>query len=237
MKSSITFDFPSSNRFLLSITASHLDSCQLIRLPCMPGGKLSPPLPPKKVMICMPPVDSLSSSSSSVSPSPLGYPQKCPPPKGLPSHHHHHHPAAALLASQLAGLSSLHHQSHGHPLQLQYGSVHRPSRIIEELNKTLALSMQRFERSVEPCGCCCCLFGPPPTPISHSHASTVGRLFYLTRQVVEDKFILTMAAFSSSGRRRLREKGPKYKMVKDTKTQKKRTSVKNVKNKHRHEIT
>ncbi|CAL8344507.1 unnamed protein product [Merluccius merluccius] len=125
------------------------DSCQLIRLPCMPGGKLSPPLPPKKVMICMPPVDSLlsSSSSSSVSPSPLGYPQKCPPPKGLPSHHHHHHPAAALLASQLAGLSSLHHQSHGHPLQLQYGSVHRPSRIIEELNKTLALSMQRFESS------------------------------------------------------------------------------------------
>ncbi|KAJ3595261.1 hypothetical protein NHX12_004565 [Muraenolepis orangiensis] len=89
------------------------DSCQLIRLPCMPGGKLSPPLPPKKVMICMPPgggsIDSRSSS--------------------------------------LAGLSSLHHQSHGHPLQLQYGSIHRPSRIIEELNKTLALSMQRFESS------------------------------------------------------------------------------------------
>ncbi|KAM7379403.1 hypothetical protein PAMP_004957 [Pampus punctatissimus] len=38
-------------------------------------------------------------------------------------------------------------QSHGHPLQLQYGSLHAPSRIIEELNKTLALSMQRFESS------------------------------------------------------------------------------------------
>lgn len=56
------------------------------------------------------------------------------------SHHH-----ATLLPSQLAGLA---HQSHGHPLQLQYGSLHAPSRIIEELNKTLALSMQRFERSV-----------------------------------------------------------------------------------------
>ncbi|CAL8315503.1 unnamed protein product [Gadus morhua 'NCC'] len=130
------------------------DSCQLIRLPRMPGGKLSPPLPPKKVMICMPPGGAVDSLSSSVSPSPLGgggggYPQKCPPPKGLLSHHHHHHhhPAAALLASQLAGLSSLHRQSHGHPMQLQYGSIHRPSRIIEELNKTLALSMQRFESS------------------------------------------------------------------------------------------
>lgn len=44
----------------------------------------------------------------------------------------------------------MHHGSlgghHGHPHQLQYGSV--PSRIIEELNKTLALSIQRLERSV-----------------------------------------------------------------------------------------
>uniref|UniRef100_A0A3Q1GSW6 Phosphatase and actin regulator n=1 Tax=Acanthochromis polyacanthus TaxID=80966 RepID=A0A3Q1GSW6_9TELE len=79
------------------------DSCQPMKLPCMPGGKHSPPLPPKKVMICVPP-GGLDSSSS---PSP-----------------------------------------HGHPLQLQYGSLHAPSRIIEELNKTLALSMQRFERLV-----------------------------------------------------------------------------------------
>ena len=67
--------------------------------------------------------------------------QKCAPPQGMPSHH------GTLLPSQLACLSSL-HQSHGHPLQLQYGSLHAPSRIIEELNKTLALSMQRFERLV-----------------------------------------------------------------------------------------
>ncbi|KAK5889097.1 hypothetical protein CesoFtcFv8_015129 [Champsocephalus esox] len=63
-----------------------------------------------------------------------------PPKKGMP---HHHGP---LLPSQLAALSSL-HQSRGHPFRLQYGSLHAPSRIIEELNKTLALSMQRFESS------------------------------------------------------------------------------------------
>uniref|UniRef100_A0A672YB07 Phosphatase and actin regulator n=1 Tax=Sphaeramia orbicularis TaxID=375764 RepID=A0A672YB07_9TELE len=116
------------------------DSCQPMKLPCMPGGKHSPPLPPKKVMICVPP-GGLDSNSPSPSPNPLsGLSQKCvPPPQGMPPHH------GTLLPSQLVGLSSL-HQSHGHPLQLQYGSLHPPSRIIEELNKTLALSMQRFER-------------------------------------------------------------------------------------------
>lgn len=124
-----------------------IDSCQPMKLPCMPGGKHSPPLPPKKVMICVPaggPLDS-SSCSSSPSPSPngmCGMPQKCGPPLGLPPHH-----GVTLLPSQLAGLSAALHQSHGHPLQLQYGSLHAPSRIIEELNKTLALSMQRFENS------------------------------------------------------------------------------------------
>ncbi|XP_023820848.1 phosphatase and actin regulator 1 isoform X1 [Oryzias latipes] len=109
------------------------DSRQPVKLPCMPGGKHSPPLPPKKVMICVPPgLDS---------PNPLStYPPKCGPPKGVPPH------LSNLLPSHLAGLSSL-HQSHGHPLQLQYGSLHAPSRIIEELNKTLALSLQRFESS------------------------------------------------------------------------------------------
>uniref|UniRef100_A0A7N8XAL8 Phosphatase and actin regulator n=1 Tax=Mastacembelus armatus TaxID=205130 RepID=A0A7N8XAL8_9TELE len=102
------------------------DSCQPMKLPCMPGGKHSPPLPPKKVMICVPPGGTL--------------PQKCGPPQVMPGHH------GTLLPSQLASLSSI-HQSHGHPLQLQYGSLHAPSRIIEELNKTLALSMQRFESS------------------------------------------------------------------------------------------
>ncbi|XP_059199775.1 phosphatase and actin regulator 1-like isoform X2 [Centropristis striata] len=111
------------------------DSCQPLKLPCMPGGKHSPPLPPKKVMICVPPggLDSPSPSPNSLC-GPLS--QKCAPL----SHH------GTLLPSQLAALSSL-HQSHGHPLQLQYGSLHAPSRIIEELNKTLALSMQRFESS------------------------------------------------------------------------------------------
>ncbi|XP_027145562.1 phosphatase and actin regulator 1 isoform X6 [Larimichthys crocea] len=115
------------------------DSCQPMKLPCMPGGKHSPPLPPKKVMICVPP-GGLDSTSPSPSPNPLSVlSQKCAPSQGMSLHH------GTLLPSQLAGLSSL-HQSHGHPLQLQYGSLHTPSRIIEELNKTLALSMQRFER-------------------------------------------------------------------------------------------
>ncbi|KAM8850512.1 phosphatase and actin regulator 1-like isoform 2-T4 [Spinachia spinachia] len=113
------------------------ESCQPMKLPCMPGGKHSPPLPPKKVMICVPPGGLDSSGSPSPSPIPLCAPsQKC----GPPLHH------GGLLPSQLAAFSGL-HQSHGHPFQLQYGSLHAPSRIIEELNKTLALSMQRFESS------------------------------------------------------------------------------------------
>uniref|UniRef100_A0A665VY23 Phosphatase and actin regulator n=1 Tax=Echeneis naucrates TaxID=173247 RepID=A0A665VY23_ECHNA len=118
------------------------DSCQPLKLPCIPGGKHSPPLPPKKMMICVPPGGLDSSISPSPSPNPLStLSQKCAPPQGMPSLH------GTLLPSHLASLSSL-HQSHGHPLQLQYGSLHAPSRIIEELNKTLALSMHRFERLV-----------------------------------------------------------------------------------------
>ncbi|XP_040026871.2 phosphatase and actin regulator 1 isoform X1 [Gasterosteus aculeatus] len=117
------------------------DSCQPMKLPCMPGGKHSPPLPPKKVMICVPPGGLDSSGSPSPSPVPLcALSQKCGPRQGAPLHH------GGLLPSQLAAFSGL-HQSHGHPFQLQYGSLHAPSRIIEELNKTLALSMQRFESS------------------------------------------------------------------------------------------
>ncbi|KAM3842140.1 phosphatase and actin regulator 1-like, partial [Diretmus argenteus] len=109
------------------------DSCQPMKLPC----KLSPPLPPKKVMICVP---AGGLDSPSPSPNPLStFTQKCPS-QGMSSHH------GSFLPSQISGLSGL-HQSHGHPLQLQYGSMHPPSRIIEELNKTLALSMQRFESS------------------------------------------------------------------------------------------
>ncbi|TNM98201.1 hypothetical protein fugu_014447 [Takifugu bimaculatus] len=116
------------------------DSCQPVKLPCMPGGKHSPPLPPKKVMICVPPglLDSTPNAPSSATLSALS--QKCAPSHLMSLHH------GTLLPSQLAGLSSL-HQSHGHPFQLQYGSLHASSRIIEELNKTLALSMQRLESS------------------------------------------------------------------------------------------
>ncbi|MEE6464964.1 hypothetical protein FKM82_006413 [Ascaphus truei] len=104
------------------------DSGAPVKLPCMPG-KMSPPLPPKKVMICMPlggtdyPHASYSSQKS--------------------SQHHHH----TVLPSQLAA----------HQHQLQYGSQHssissHPSlppgcRVIEELNKTLAMTMQRLESS------------------------------------------------------------------------------------------
>nr|XP_033790543.1 phosphatase and actin regulator 1 isoform X5 [Geotrypetes seraphini] len=114
--------------------ANHImDSGAPVKLPCMPG-KLSPPLPPKKVMICMPlggPDHILASYSSQKS-----------------SQQHHH----TVLPSQLAA----------HQHQLQYGSQHlstgsssipmHPSippgcRVIEELNKTLAMTMQRLESS------------------------------------------------------------------------------------------
>ncbi|KAM4685644.1 phosphatase and actin regulator 1 isoform 1-T1 [Amazona ochrocephala] len=107
-----------------------------VKLPCMPV-KLSPPLPPKKVMICMPlggPELSLSSYSTQKSSQ-----------QPLTQHHH------SVLPSQLAA----------HQHQLQYGShsQHLPSgsstlpihpsgcRMIEELNKTLAMTMQRLESS------------------------------------------------------------------------------------------
>ncbi|XP_065608386.1 phosphatase and actin regulator 1 isoform X1 [Cyrtonyx montezumae] len=108
-----------------------------VKLPCMPV-KLSPPLPPKKVMICMPlggpDLSSLSSYSTQKSSQ-----------QPLTQHHH------TVLPSQLAA----------HQHQLQYGShsQHLPSgsstlpihpsgcRMIEELNKTLAMTMQRLESS------------------------------------------------------------------------------------------
>ncbi|XP_044862050.1 phosphatase and actin regulator 1 isoform X1 [Mauremys mutica] len=107
-----------------------------MKLPCMPV-KLSPPLPPKKVMICMPlggpdlALASYSMQKSSQQP--------------LAPHHH------SVLPSQLAA----------HQHQLPYGShsQHLPSgssslpihpsgcRMIDELNKTLAMTMQRLESS------------------------------------------------------------------------------------------
>ncbi|XP_016393700.1 phosphatase and actin regulator 1-like isoform X3 [Sinocyclocheilus rhinocerous] len=78
-------------------------------------ARLSPPLPPKKVMICEP------------APS---FPLKCLPSQGS---HAHTHTLTHMHPQQYATL----------PL-----SLHPPSRIIEELNKTLAFTMQRLESSV-----------------------------------------------------------------------------------------
>ncbi|XP_041791633.1 phosphatase and actin regulator 1 [Chelmon rostratus] len=94
---------------------NHITDGAPVKLPCM-SVKLSPPLPPKKLMISVP--------AGSMEPSSLAF-QKCPAP---PSH------------APMGGHS------------LQYGTLpvplHPPSRIIEELNKTLALTMQRFESSL-----------------------------------------------------------------------------------------
>ncbi|XP_060100205.1 phosphatase and actin regulator 1 isoform X6 [Heteronotia binoei] len=114
------------------------DQCQNpgapVKLPCMPV-KLSPPLPPKKVMICMPlggPDHSLASYSS-----PKGSQQSMAP---------HHH---TVLPSQLAAHQ---HQYGSHSPHLPSGSNTLPihpsgCRMIEELNKTLAMTMQRLESS------------------------------------------------------------------------------------------
>ncbi|XP_061884116.1 phosphatase and actin regulator 1-like isoform X1 [Entelurus aequoreus] len=84
-----------------------------VKLPCM-SVKLSPPLPPKKLMISVP--------AGSMEPSVLAF-QKCSAPSS-------HVPVG------------------GHSLHYGTLPIHPPSRIIEELNKTLALTMQRFESSV-----------------------------------------------------------------------------------------
>uniref|UniRef100_A0A3B5ALK2 Phosphatase and actin regulator n=1 Tax=Stegastes partitus TaxID=144197 RepID=A0A3B5ALK2_9TELE len=109
---------------------SHADAAP-VKLPCM-SVKLSPPLPPKKLMISVP--------AGSMEPSSIAF-QKCP---GPPSH------------APMGGHS------------LPYGTLpvplHPPSRIIEELNKTLALTMQRFE-SIHVTFC-----SFPPTCSSMMHA-------------------------------------------------------------------
>ncbi|XP_057697214.1 phosphatase and actin regulator 1 [Corythoichthys intestinalis] len=96
---------------------NHSTDGTLVKLPCM-SVKLSPPLPPKKLMISVP----------------AGSMEPLPP----------------LLAFQKCSAPSSHAPVGGH--SLQYGTLpvplHPPSRIIEELNKTLALTMQRFESSM-----------------------------------------------------------------------------------------
>ncbi|XP_060164243.1 phosphatase and actin regulator 1 isoform X7 [Globicephala melas] len=110
-----------------------------VKLPCLPV-KLSPPLPPKKVMICMPmggPDLSLASYAAQKSGQ-----------QGGAQHHH------TVLPSQIQH-------------QLQYGSLsqHLPAttgslpmhpsgcRMIDELNKTLAMTMQRLESSEQRVPC------------------------------------------------------------------------------------
>uniref|UniRef100_A0A3B3ZBL4 Phosphatase and actin regulator n=1 Tax=Periophthalmus magnuspinnatus TaxID=409849 RepID=A0A3B3ZBL4_9GOBI len=93
---------------------NHITDGTPVKLPCM-SVKLSPPLPPKKLLISVP--------TGSMEPTSITF-QKCPAPAHAPGGGH----------------------------SLQYGTLpvplHPPSRIIEELNKTLALTMQRFESSV-----------------------------------------------------------------------------------------
>ncbi|KAM6455217.1 phosphatase and actin regulator 1 isoform 2-T2 [Liasis olivaceus] len=115
--------------------ANHLaDPGAPMKLPCMPV-KLSPPLPPKKVMICMPlggPDLSLTSYSTQKNSQ-----------QPLTSHHH------TVLPSQLAVHQ---HQYGSHSPHLPSGSSTLPMhpsgcRMIEELNKTLSMTMQRLESS------------------------------------------------------------------------------------------
>ncbi|XP_047650381.1 phosphatase and actin regulator 1 isoform X2 [Phacochoerus africanus] len=110
-----------------------------VKLPCLPV-KLSPPLPPKKVMICMP-VGGPDLSLASYAAQKGGQ-------QGSAQHHH------TVLPSQIQH-------------QLQYGSLgqHHPSttgslplhpsgcRMIDELNKTLAMTMQRLESSEQRVPC------------------------------------------------------------------------------------
>uniref|UniRef100_A0A3P9ADQ6 Phosphatase and actin regulator n=1 Tax=Esox lucius TaxID=8010 RepID=A0A3P9ADQ6_ESOLU len=112
-----------SDQFSLGLTIIYPPSPYVdgmpVKLPCV-SMKLSPPLPPKKLMICVP-----VSAGGSMESSALNF-QKCPPP--------YHHVGSM-------GGHSLHYGTLPVPL-------HPPSRIIEELNKTLALTMQRYESSL-----------------------------------------------------------------------------------------
>nr|XP_019598546.1 PREDICTED: phosphatase and actin regulator 1 isoform X3 [Rhinolophus sinicus] len=120
--------------------ANHLtDPGAPVKLPCLPV-KLSPPLPPKKVMICMP-VGGPDLTLASYAAQKSGQ-------QGGAQHHH------TVLPSQIQH-------------QLQYGSLgpHLPSttgtlpmhpsgcRMIDELNKTLAMTMQRLESSEQRVPC------------------------------------------------------------------------------------
>ncbi|XP_007487996.1 phosphatase and actin regulator 1 isoform X2 [Monodelphis domestica] len=120
--------------------ANHLtDPGAPVKLPCLPV-KLSPPLPPKKVMICMPlggPELSLASYAAQKSAQ-----------QTMAQHHH------TVLPSQLQhqlqyGSHSQHLPSASSSLPMQPSSC----RMIDELNKTLAMTMQRLESSDQRVPC------------------------------------------------------------------------------------
>ncbi|XP_076999809.1 phosphatase and actin regulator 1 isoform X2 [Tamandua tetradactyla] len=120
--------------------ANHLtDPGAPVKLPCLPV-KLSPPLPPKKVMICMPvggPELSLAS-----------YAAQKGGPQGVVQHHH------TVLPSQIQ--HQLQYGGHGQHLPSATGTLPmHPSgcRMIDELNKTLAMTMQRLESSEQRVPC------------------------------------------------------------------------------------
>ncbi|XP_041488612.1 phosphatase and actin regulator 1 isoform X3 [Microtus oregoni] len=110
-----------------------------VKLPCLPV-KLSPPLPPKKVLICMPvggPELSLASYATQKSSQ-----------QAVAQHHH------TVLPSQMQ--HQLQYGSHGQHLPSSTGTLPmHPSgcRMIDELNKTLAMTMQRLESSEQRVPC------------------------------------------------------------------------------------
>ncbi|XP_038951613.1 phosphatase and actin regulator 1 isoform X7 [Rattus norvegicus] len=110
-----------------------------VKLPCLPV-KLSPPLPPKKVLICMPvggPELSLASYTAQKSSQ-----------QAVAQHHH------TVLPSQMQ--HQLQYGSHGQHLPSSTGTLPmHPSgcRMIDELNKTLAMTMQRLESSEQRVPC------------------------------------------------------------------------------------
>ncbi|XP_060705991.1 phosphatase and actin regulator 1-like [Hemiscyllium ocellatum] len=121
----------------LSRIANHIaDTGQPVKLPCMPPVRLSPPLPPKKVMICIPP-QTADSSPTSYSVVQKISQQSSTQHQLLPSQ------LAAHQHQQICGSSHSSSLSSGLPTHPAVST----SKVIEELNKTLALTMQRLESS------------------------------------------------------------------------------------------
>ncbi|XP_072880002.1 phosphatase and actin regulator 1 isoform X3 [Hemitrygon akajei] len=97
------------------------DAGQPVKLPCMPPVRLSPPLPPKKVMIC---------TTSQAADTPTNSYSAAQKITQQPSQLHF----GGSHSSALTGAMTLH-------------PAMPTSKVIEELNKTLALTMQRLESS------------------------------------------------------------------------------------------